>query len=91
MPGQFVRISLTLGSKERAIMVPTMALVPEANGHLVYLVRNGKVDSVKVDIGFRGPQDIEIVSGVQEGDTIVVSGVQQVKDGDAVRVLSVLN
>lgn len=91
IPGQFVRISITLESKENAILVPSIAVVPEANGHLVYLVNQGKADSVKVNIGYRGAQEVEIISGVNSGDTLVVSGVQQVKDGAPVQIKSVVN
>lgn len=90
IPGQFVRISLTLSSKENAIMVPSFSVVPEANGHLVYLVNKGKADSVKVNIGFRGAREVEIVSGIKAGDTLVVSGIQQIKDGADVLVKSVI-
>lgn len=87
IPGQFVRISLALGRQEEAIMVPTVAVVPEADGHLVYLIRNGVADSVKVNIGTRTAQEVEITSGINPGDSLVVSGIQQIKDGAAVQVL----
>lgn len=87
IPGQFVRISLNLGRNEEAIMVPSIAIIPEADGHLVYLVRDGKADSVKVKIGKRTAQEVEIVSGVNVGDSLVISGVQQIKDGTVVQVL----
>lgn len=87
IPGQFVRISLNLGRTEEAILVPSIAIIPEADGHLVFLVRDGKADSVKVKIGRRTAQEVEIVSGVKVGDSLVVSGVQQIKDGTVVQLL----
>jgi|SRR5690606_22293246 membrane fusion protein (multidrug efflux system) len=89
IPGQFVRISLTLENKQNAIMVPTMAIVPEADEHLVYVVKDGKAVSQKVNIGFRGAQDVEVVSGLSAGDSVIVAGIQLVKEGSAVRVMSV--
>lgn len=89
IPGQFVRISLTLENKQNAIMVPTMAIVPEADEHLVYVVKDGKAVSQKVNIGFRGAQDVEVVSGLSDGDSVIVAGIQLVKEGSAVRVMSV--
>lgn len=87
-PGQFISITLSLETKEKAIMVPSMAIVPEANGHMVYLVNNGRVDTAKVDIGFRGPQEVEIISGLKEGDSLVVAGIQQVKQGAEVQIMN---
>lgn len=84
LPGQFVRVRLTLERQENAIMVPSMAVIPEANGHVVFLSRNGKADSVKVEIGRRSAQDVEIVSGISPGDSLVISGIQQIKDGTAI-------
>lgn len=89
IPGQFVRISLTLENKQNTIMVPTMAIVPDADEHLVFLVKDGTAVSQKVNIGFRGAQDVEVVSGLSAGDSVIVAGIQLVKDGSAVRVMSV--
>lgn len=89
IPGQFVRITLTLESKQNAIMIPTMAIIPDADEHLVFLVKDGLAKPQKVNIGFRGAQEVEVVSGLSTGDTIIVAGVQQVKEESAVRVMSV--
>lgn len=89
IPGQFVRISLTLENKQNAIMVPTMAITPDADEHLVFLVKDGKAVPQKVNIGFRGAQDVEVVSGLSAGDSVIVAGIQLVKEGSAVRVMSV--
>lgn len=91
IPGQFVRISLTLESKEDAILVPSVAVVPEANGHLVYRVSGGKADSVQVNVGYRTARKVEIISGLTEGDTVVVSGIQQVKDGAPVQIKNIVS
>ena len=91
IPGQFVRISLTLENKQNAIMVPTMAIIPDADEHLVFLVKDGKAITQNVNIGFRGAQDVEVVDGLVPGDSVIVAGIQQVKDGAAVRVMSVKN
>lgn len=89
IPGQFIRIALILETKQDAIMIPTMAVVPEANDHLVYVVRDGKAEAVKINIGFRGAQRVEVLSGLSVGDTVVVSGIQQIKEGAALRVMAV--
>lgn len=89
IPGQFIRIRLILETKQDAIMIPTMAVVPEANGHTVFLVKDGKASSVKINIGFRGAQEVEVVSGISAGDSVVVSGIQQIKEGSTVQIMSV--
>lgn len=87
IPGQFVRVRLTLERQENAMMVPSMAVIPEANGHVVFVSRNGKADSVKVAIGRRSAQEVEIVSGIAPGDSLIISGIQQIKDGTLIHAM----
>jgi membrane fusion protein, multidrug efflux system len=91
VPGAFARIEIVLSSKLGAILVPTEAVVPDMKGHKVFVVRNSKAEPVTVDIGNRTDSDIVITKGLSVGDTLITSGVSQVKPGGDVDIRGVKN
>lgn len=85
LPGLFTNIRLTLNSKEDAILVPSQAVVPELQGHKVYVNRAGKAMSKKVTLGIRTETQVEILNGLNVGDTVLTSGILQLRDGTEIR------
>ncbi|MBC7892760.1 MAG: efflux RND transporter periplasmic adaptor subunit [Sphingobacteriaceae bacterium] len=86
IPGAFAKIDLVLSSKPRAILVPTEAVIPDLSGQRVFLVKNGKSVSQKVELGLRGDREVEVVRGLSPGDTLITTGIQQVKNDGEVEV-----
>ena len=87
-PGAFVKVNLQLGESTDALQVPTEAVIPEASGYSVYTVKNGKMAPKKVKIGIRSDKVIQITDGLAVGDTVIQTGILQVKPGDAVRIIN---
>ncbi|ALD21490.1 efflux RND transporter periplasmic adaptor subunit [Hymenobacter sp. DG25A] len=85
-PGSFVKVNLQLGESTDALQVPTEAVIPEASGYTVFTVKNGKAVSTKVKIGIRSEKVIQITDGLAVGDTVIRTGILQLKPGDAVLV-----
>jgi membrane fusion protein (multidrug efflux system) len=85
-PGAFVKVNLQLGESTQALQVPTESVVPEAAGYSVYTVEKGKMVPKKVKIGVRSAKLIQITDGLAVGDTVIRTGILQVKPGDAVRI-----
>lgn len=85
-PGAFVRVNLQLGQVEEAIQIPTESVSPEANGYIVYKVAGGKAERQPVKIGIRSESVIQITEGLAQGDTILRTGILQVKPGDKVKI-----
>lgn len=85
-PGAFVSVSLALSDSDDAILIPTEAIIPEATGHKIYLSRNGKAVPQMVKIGQRSETLIQIMEGVAPGDTIIRSGILQVRDGSNLNI-----
>ncbi|MBX2968747.1 MAG: efflux RND transporter periplasmic adaptor subunit [Cyclobacteriaceae bacterium] len=81
LPGQFVRVELILQTIDNAILVPSEAVVPELSGHKVYLSKAGKATEVKVEIGLRTDRSVEIVTGLNQGDTLITTGMLQMRNG----------
>lgn len=86
MPGMFAKGNLVLDGKNEYIAIPTEAIVPEMEGKRVWLVENGKAKSVKVETESRDAKYVEVISGVQSGDTVLTGGLMQLREGMKVEV-----
>lgn len=88
LPGMFGRINVNFGS-ERHVVVPDQAVVkqPGSGNQYVYVYKDGKVSYNKVELGQRVGNAYEIISGVQDGDEVVVSGQAKLANGMEVRVM----
>ena len=89
MPGQFVNVEVTLENVEDALMVPTVSVIPELNGHKVFRYHNGKAQSVPVEIGIRTENSVQILEGINESDTVITTGILQVRDGVPLAITSI--
>jgi membrane fusion protein, multidrug efflux system len=83
-PGAFVKVMLT--EKEKGIRVPTNAIIPDALSSQVVLIKNNKAVFKNVETGIRTADVVELVSGVNPGDTIAVSGILFVRPNAVVKV-----
>ncbi len=90
LPGQFTRIEMVFNKVENAIMVPSEAVIPELGGHRVFVHKQGKAESMEVGIGIRTDRELEIVSGLHPNDTVITSGILQIRSGVDVSI-STLN
>lgn len=84
--GAFANVELNLGDTKNAILVPTVSVVPELKGQSVYLYKNGVVKSQHVEIGTREENNVQIISGLSVGDTVLTSGILLVKPGTKVSI-----
>jgi membrane fusion protein, multidrug efflux system len=81
VPGGFTNVSLILGETNKALMIPTNAIIPQERSKSIILAKNGKAHFVEVQTGIRTPGTVEITSGIQIGDTVITSGVLFLKEG----------
>ena len=102
-PGMFARVTAVFAFKPEALAVPEEAIVPQAGRQFVFkLVDPATMENlgalppdtkwvskrVEVTLGIRRPGQAEVLSGLAEGDTVVLAGQQRLqKDGTAVRVV----
>jgi len=80
-PGMFARATADLGGRTRAILLPEQVIVPRPDGSYVFLAVGGKAELRKVTLGKREPGRVEIVSGVQPGDTVILDGQIKLRPG----------
>lgn len=85
-PGMLMTVSL-LKNQRVVLAVPEQALVPVENKQYVFVVdRERTAERREVKIGARQPGYVEILSGLQRGETIVVEGTLRLRPGAKVRV-----
>jgi RND family efflux transporter MFP subunit len=86
LPGEYVKVDLNIGSYSGAFAIPAEAVVEAQEGSRVLIVdAENKVRQVKVKSidEYQGLKVIE--SGLEDGQRVIVSGIQQVRPGQAVQ------
>lgn len=93
-PGMFARINTVFSERDNARVIPEEAIVPQGGRQFVIKLVEGEkkgslaTQRVEVKVGVRQPGRVEIVQGLEEGDTVVTAGQQRVqRDGTVVRVV----
>ncbi len=101
-PGMFARVTAVFAVKPNALVVPEEAIVPQGGKQFVIKAvdassvasaasapTSGLVSQrVEVKLGIRRAGLVEVMSGLQEGESIVLAGQQRLqKDGSAIRVV----
>ncbi|HAS59401.1 MAG TPA: efflux transporter periplasmic adaptor subunit [Algoriphagus sp.] len=82
LPGMYVRIRFVLEVTENALMVPAESIIPELQGYKVYVVGpDNKAQEKTVEIGTRTETQVQILSGLEEGDLVLATGVLQARPG----------
>ena len=86
-PGMFARVTLELGSRANAVLVPEQALVPRGDRNFVFKVIEGRAALAEVAIGSRSPGEVEITKGVAAGEIVVTDGQMKLQNGTPVTIV----
>ncbi|AZK44844.1 efflux RND transporter periplasmic adaptor subunit [Paenibacillus lentus] len=84
-PGYNVTIELEVPDKER-LLVPLTAVQYEGEQSFVFKIQDGVAVKTEVQTGKENEEYIEIVSGAAKGESVVLEGANQLKDGDKVKL-----
>lgn len=87
-PGMFGRVELNLG-KANKVIISNKAIIKQSgtNNKYVFIEKNGTVEYRQVELGRRMGDKYEILSGVNEGENVVISGQTSLLDGKKVIVV----
>lgn len=88
-PGAFVKVRIDAAKNKKGIMVPTNSIIPETRFKKMAVIKNGLVEMVNVETGYRSENSVEIISGLNEGDTFAVSSILYLKPGSEVKIKSI--
>lgn len=86
-PGMFLTVTV-LKKDISALMIPEQAIVPERSEQFVFVVDSaGVVERRTVQTGRRRPGQVEILSGLDDGEQVIVEGTQKARPGEPVTIV----
>jgi membrane fusion protein (multidrug efflux system) len=87
LPGSFAEVKLDLQDDVASVLVPTQALIPGIRGQKAFIVKGGKAKLVDVVTGVRNDSTIQVIKGLNEGDSLVITGVMVLRDDVPVKII----
>jgi membrane fusion protein (multidrug efflux system) len=87
-PGMFCTVAIVIEKKGNSLMVPEEAVVSRGEKHFLYLTEEGKAVMRQVSLGLFSEGKVEIASGLNPGEQVVVSGIQKLAPGVPVREIN---
>jgi membrane fusion protein (multidrug efflux system) len=90
LPGQFVKVKTNFDPESDALMVPSQAIIPQARGKKVAVYRNGVANFEDVETGARDSANVQVLTGLKVGDTIITTGLMSLKPGGKVELNKVI-
>jgi RND family efflux transporter MFP subunit len=86
IPGMSTETQLTLAQRPNALSVPLEALIQSGNSaSVLVLTAQNTVEVRKVTLGIQGKSRVEVVSGLNEGDRVVIGNRSQFREGEKVQ------
>ena len=85
-PGMLLNISVLL-QVENILQLPESSIIPIENNHYVFAVSENTAVRKAIKIGRRHPGVVEVISGLVEGEQVVVEGALKLRDGSAVSII----
>lgn len=87
-PGMFAKVNLIINT-DRALVVPTQAVIPQTRGKQVAIINKGKAVFRDVTTGIRSASTVEITSGLEQGDTVITTGLNFLRPDSPVKIAKV--
>ena len=88
-PGGFVIIDFVRETHERTLVLPREAVIRELKSAHVFVAKGDVAEKRTVEVGLEENERLEIVSGIQAGERVVVAGQGSLKDGSKIKVLEI--
>lgn len=85
--GMYATVDVMIESKPNVLAVPTALPIRNLSRNLIYRVKGDKVEAVDVKLGVRFGDKVEVLSGLNEGDEIVIVGQHRLTDGCPIKKL----
>src|SRR6266581_1253205 len=86
-PGMYAIVKIGIERKEDALLVPLEAVVTERAGASVFTVVENKARKTPIKTGFNDGANVEIASGLNAGQAVILVGKRSLSDGQAVKVM----
>jgi membrane fusion protein (multidrug efflux system) len=86
VPGSFAKVDILLDNIPDALVIPSEAIIPQMNGEKVFVCRDGKARSQIIETGIRTEREVEVTSGLKPGDTLITTGLLQLREDAGVKI-----
>lgn len=80
MPGMYASVQLTLASTDNAVAVPSESIISELGISKVFLYQDGNAVSREIIPGMRTESHVQVLNGINIGDTLITSGILQLRE-----------
>jgi membrane fusion protein (multidrug efflux system) len=91
LPGAFAKVRISFDPDPNALLVPTQAVLPQARGKKLILYKSGTAIFADVTTGVRDSARVQILDGVNPGDTVVVTGLLSVRPESKIQISRIVN
>lgn len=89
VPGAFAKVGLKLDQDDRALIIPTQAVIPQARNKRVFLYSNGVAKSQVVTTGIRDSSFVQVTDGLKLGDTVITTGLLAIRPDAKIKLSKV--
>ncbi len=89
VPGAFARIEIAASNLLNALQIPAEAIIPEMGTNKVFVYRNGEAQQMLIVTGIRTERYVQVLEGLAEGDTVLTSGLLQLRSGMPVELTQI--
>jgi RND family efflux transporter MFP subunit len=86
-PGMYAKVDILLSQRDDVLTLPATAIVRDGGATYCCLVVSGKIDRRKVEVGLRSGADVEIRSGLDADETVVLARADSLVQGQSVEVM----
>jgi membrane fusion protein (multidrug efflux system) len=87
-PGDFAQVHVITEQRQSALLVPREAVLSEKGEDILYVADAGVAERRVVSVGFTDATSAEILTGVAEGESVVIKGQRSLQDGASLLVLA---
>jgi len=86
LPGRYLNVVVIRHEIKDALAVPSEAIIPEMGKSIVYLYKNGVAQATEIVKGLRNESHTQALEGINPGDTVITTGVMQMRSGMSVNL-----
>lgn len=89
IPGAFAKVKIVLGKTADAILIPNSSIVPQGRKKLIFVFKNNKAIATEITTGVRDSTNIQVLTGLKKGDTVITTGLLFLKPNSDVKLSKV--
>jgi membrane fusion protein (multidrug efflux system) len=89
VPGGFAKVGLQMGKDAKSLVIPTQAVIPQARNKRVVIYNGGNAKFQVITTGIRDSSYVQITEGLNEGDTVVTTGLLAIRPDSKIKLTKV--